>query len=152
MLERNQTMSRFLWTHSIVLLFLVCLGACSSLPAQPPPQLQHTPGPMLVVAERTLQTSLYWVDPPAGWRIVKSTIASDPIVLVLVSPDDSMVIHIGEEPVPPFPPEEDFVSREAVVTLPNDQPVYMTGKSKRESESQFEAIFNVVQASIRLPE
>src|SRR5688572_12317657 len=58
-------------------LFVLLIAACSSLPAQPPPQLQHTPGPVLVVQERTLQTPSYWADPPAGGRIVKSAIASD---------------------------------------------------------------------------
>lgn len=135
-------------------LIIVCaiLGACSSLPAQPPPQLQHTPGPSLVVGERTLQTSAYRVDPPAGWRVVKSTIASEPIVLVLVAPDDGMMITIGEEPVAAFPDDPNFTPREAVVSLPNDQSVYMTGQGKREVEDQFEVVFETVQQSVRLPE
>jgi len=122
------------------------------MPAQPPPQLQHTPGPVLVVQERTLQTPAYWIDPPAGWRIVKSTIASDPIVLVLVSPDESMVMNIGEEPVSLFPDDFTFVERDAVVTLPNGKEVYMAGQGKRENAPQFDAIFDAVQHSIRLPE
>lgn len=139
---------------AIALQIIICvmLSACSSLPAQPPPQLQHTPGPALMVAERTLQTSVYRVDPPAGWRVVKSTIASEPIVLVLVAPDDSMMIQIADEPPAPFPDEAAFVRREADVTLSNGEQVYLAGQSSHENEAQFDAIFEAVQRSIRLPE
>jgi hypothetical protein len=147
-------LKRFMKTRYVLSLIIVgvLIGACSSLPAQPPPQLQHTPGPLLVVGERTLQTSAYRIDPPAGWRVVKSTIAAEPIVLVLVAPDDAMMITIGEEPVPAFPDDPNFAQRDAVVTLPNGQSVYMVGQSKRELGDQFDAVFEAVQQSVRLPE
>jgi hypothetical protein len=129
----------------------IFVGACSSLPAQPPAQLQYTPGPALVVGERTLQTDAYQVDPPAGWRIVKSTIASEPIVLVLVAPDETTVIQVGNRPVPTFAADEAFVQRDAVVTLPNDQAVYLTGQSTRENAESFDDVFEAVKRSIRLP-
>lgn len=142
----------FLRARYIAPLLIVFVGACGSLPAQVPPQLQHTPGPSLVVQERTLQTASYQVDPPAGWRIVKSTIASEPIVLVLVAPDDVMMMTIGDAPLAALPEDADFVLREAVVTLPNGQSVYLRGQGKREMAAQFETIFEAVQSSIRLSE
>ena len=142
----------FLRARYIAPLLIVLVGACSSLPADVPPKLQHTPGPVLVVQERTLQTPSYWIDPPAGWRIVKSTIASDPIVLVLVSPDESMMMNIGEEPAAAFPENPDFVQRDTVVTLSNGQQVYLRGQGKHENAPPFDAIFDAVQSSIRLPE
>lgn len=143
------SLMQYRWARSIVPLLLLTSAACSSLPAKIPPQLQHTPGPMLVVGERTLQTAVYQVDPPAGWRIVKSTIASEPIVLVMVAPDESMTIQIGDEPQPPLADDPEMVVQEAVVTLPNGQQVYMMGQGQREVADLFQAQFASVQRSVR---
>ena len=138
----------------LFLFFLVCLiaSACSSVPAQPPPQLQDTPGPFVVLGDKTVQTPSYRVDAPEGWKIVKNSEATDPVTLVFASPDDSMTIWVSEELLPAAPSDDAVVSQDAHVTLANGQSVYLVGQGKRELKTQFEEIFAAVQTSVRPPQ
>lgn len=128
---------------------LVVVG-CTSLPAQPPPQLVATPGAFVVVDERTVKTPTYRVDAPAGWKIVKSSIAADPIVLVFASPDNSMSLSLSDAPLTAQPPESSWSQQETHVTLDGGQTLYLVGWAQPDSVSAFREAFEQVRLSIRL--
>ena len=82
---------------------------------------------------------------------MKRSIASEPMGLVLVAPNETTVISIGEAPLDSFPEDSAFVQRDARVTLSNGQTVYLVGQARREDEAAFDVFFEAVEGSVRLP-
>ncbi|MEM9951903.1 MAG: hypothetical protein AAF846_09900 [Chloroflexota bacterium] len=63
------------------------------IPATTPPQLQHTPGAPLTITDNQIDADWFRLTYPDGWRVV-TNIAIEPVALVLVSPDDALVIRL----------------------------------------------------------
>ncbi len=138
---------------SLLVVIVLMMAACTSVPSQPPAQLQSTPGVFVIVQERTVQTPLYSVDAPAGWKIVKSNVAAEQaVVLVFAAADNTMTITVSDASLPVREVDAAFVQQVARVTLANGQTIALDGQAKRELASQLSAAFEAVRQSIRLPE
>jgi hypothetical protein len=88
---------------TLVTLALAALAACRPLvPATTPPQLGSTPGPAIIVVEDAVIMGDWRLPVPPGWKIVKNSTADAPALsVVLVSPDEQMLIIASEGPLPP---------------------------------------------------
>ncbi len=100
----------------IIFLSLV-LGACAPIvPATTPPQLEHTPGAFVVVTDETFDAGTFRVDYPQSWRVVKTSIASTPLIqVVFVTPDESSITLTQLEAVSDTANDD-----ERFITLEND--------------------------------
>ena len=100
----------------IILLSLI-IGACAPIvPATTPPQLEHTPGAFVVVTNETFDAGVFRVDYPQSWRVVKTSIASTPLIqVVFVTPDESSITLTQMEAV-----NDATSSDERFITLEND--------------------------------
>lgn len=92
---------------AVLMLCLVILVTLASilLPARVPanlaPQLEATPvGTFVSITRDTFDAGAWRVDYPRGWRVVKSSVASDPVQVVFVSPDEALAITISQSPLP----------------------------------------------------
>ena len=78
---------------------MILLGvatACQSIvPASVPPQLSHTPGAPLVITENRIEAEWFSLAYPDGWRVV-TNIAEEPLRLILISPDDELLIYVQD--------------------------------------------------------
>jgi hypothetical protein len=133
--------SSLLW--GLVALIAACVP---HIPATIPPQLQHTPGAFVVVDERTYDAGVFRVVYPSGWRIVKSSVASAPMEVIFVSPDDAMTLQVYAADCPtaeetPDPAWIDLYRTAARACL--------YGHAPAEREAEFMPIFEQVAASIR---
>jgi hypothetical protein len=136
----------------IVLALLVSLTACSSLvPAKEPPQLDATAGAPIIITDEIVDAGLFTVDYPDGWRVVKLSIAGEPITLIFVAPEtqDTWIkvseasFLIPESTIDPNYYEHlDSLSR-------NDKTVYLQGQFPIEQREEFDAIYQQVLQSIQ---
>jgi hypothetical protein len=145
-------LSKQRWAQYIAPLLLLIGTACTSLPAQTPPQLQQTPGVFIVLDGDTVQTPAYAVDVPTGWKIVKSSIAAEPITLVFAAPDNTMIIHVSENSFPEIETDQALIKRQITIEVPNGPMIYLWGEAQAEFEEAFYAAFERVSESIRLPD
>lgn len=81
-------------------MIVLCLTAC--VPARIPPQLEHTPGPGVVVSGQVYDSGRFRAEAPAGWRVITSA-AGDPVTVIFAAPDAPALIMLGEglESAPP---------------------------------------------------
>ncbi|MCY4021551.1 MAG: hypothetical protein OXG39_19285 [Chloroflexi bacterium] len=79
--------------HRICAIFLLFACACSPLvPAETPPQIQHTPGAFVTVSETRFDAGIFQLDYPSNWRVVKlSTSDTNYLKVAFVAPDQSTV-------------------------------------------------------------
>ncbi len=130
--------------------FIFLIAACTPLiPATTPPQLQHTPGAYVVIDERTLDAGIFQVTYPAGWHVVKNSIAAAPLSFVLVSPDDKMTIQmwVTDARCASPTPEPDKVLHFAVLEMQYQQHVCFIGTAPQDQEQAFRVIWEQVIAS-----
>ena len=78
---------------SLALLALIALAGCGTLlPADPPPQLVHTPGAPIVVSETRIDAGIFELAYPRDWRVVKLNEAKGGgLHLMFVAPDGGSV-------------------------------------------------------------
>ena len=76
-----------------LIFFVMLLGGCAPIvPATAPPQLEHTPGAFVAVADNFFDAGRFRVDYPKSWRVVKTSIAAaDHLQVVFAAPDSSAV-------------------------------------------------------------
>lgn len=132
-------------------LFLILFAACQSLvPAQSPPQLSHTPGAPISITDNQIDAGWFTLDYPDGWRVVTS-IALEPLELVLVSPDDAMVINIYTRSscaIPDVTPEPETYWRDECRGDSGGQNVHVSGRPDTEFQAIYDPIFDAVIRSI----
>ncbi len=76
------------------LLILCLLVGC--IPARDvPPQLEATAAPAYQFIGETLQTDLYTVTPPEGWRLISGP-GQDPYTFQFVNPDNTALIVLSD--------------------------------------------------------
>lgn len=80
------------WLARAGALALLALAAC--VPPRLPPQLEATPGPPVIVADRVTVAGLFSVRPPAGWRVITGP-ASGPPQVVFAPADSAALIALG---------------------------------------------------------
>ncbi len=77
---------------ALALCVLFALVGCSALPsASPPPQLQHTPGPAIIISAGDIDAGLFRLRYPPAWRVVKLSEPHQGMRLAFVAPDGSSV-------------------------------------------------------------
>ena len=70
---------------------LALVGCGAYLPASPPPQLRHTPGPAITVSAGEVEAGLFRLRYPPAWRVVKLSESHQGMRLAFVAPDGSRV-------------------------------------------------------------
>lgn len=85
-------MNRLMSWRYLAILFLFA-SACSPLvPAETPPQIQHTPGAFVTVSETRFDAGIFQLDYPSNWTVVKlSTADTNYLKVAFVAPDQSTV-------------------------------------------------------------
>lgn len=73
---------------------LIGLLVAGCIPAETPPQLDHTPGPPFVITDATYTTPHYRVTYPPGWRVTTGAAADDPHV-IFIAPGNCALIVIA---------------------------------------------------------
>jgi ABC-type transport system substrate-binding protein len=136
-----------------IMLLIFTLAACRSIiPATTPAQLQYTPALVITINEETVFTPIFQVDYPDGWRVVKISIAGEPIELVFASPDDEMWIKISEQAIPIFEGTLDPNIQERLEIVEIDgTKIYTQGQSPIEKRELFDEIYQHVLDSIKIP-
>ena len=132
--------------YACVVACLTALAAC--VPATVPPQLDATPGPAVIVADRVEVAGLFSVQPPAGWRIVTGA-AGDPPSVLFIAPDDAALIGIGTAPdytAPALPGADHSAAR--AVDMDGVQ-VQVGLRAPDDAPDVFIAVFEQVIASLR---
>jgi hypothetical protein len=82
----------------VIIITIASIVLPNTVPANLAPQLEATPeGTPVVITDDTIRTDTWQLTYPRGWRIVKSSTATDPVQVVLVAPDDAMTITVGEQ-------------------------------------------------------
>ena len=78
---------------ALALLALFALAGCGTLlPAEPPPQLAHTPGAPIIVSETRIDAGIFQLAYPRDWRVVKLNEAGGGgLHLMFVAPDGGSV-------------------------------------------------------------
>lgn len=141
----------------LLFVLLIALLACSSLvPANAPLQLNATAGAPIVINDEYVDAGAFTVDYPDGWRVVKLSLAGDPIRLTFVASDETMRIDIreGSNPeicqIPEGTPE--FGSY-YLTACPNNGEAYfhVEGYAGDEDRVLFDEIFASLVDSIRFP-
>lgn len=133
---------------SILGMIFLCVGCASLVPATTPPQLFSTPGAFIRFDDDSVYSDAFAVDTPADWRIVRVSPASDPLHLVMVSVDDMMRIDVALSPLN---------SADAMAYVVQDQVqlgetiIYIMGQTAIDDTALFEAIYQQILDSIRLP-
>ena len=136
---------------SFILLILI-LSACRSIvPATSPPQLDYTPDFGIVVSDETVVTDSFQVDYPDGWRVVKISIAGEPLELVFASLDDSMWIKVAEVPISILEetPDPNIYKRLETLEIGGIK-IYTQGQSSIEARTIFDESYQHVLDSIRI--
>lgn len=137
----------------LIILLLLILTACRSLiPATTPPQLEYTPGVAITVTDKTVYTPMFQVDYPDGWRVVKISIAGDPIELVFSSVEDDMWIKISEQPISIAEGTVDPNIHERLESVEiTGNKIYTQGQAPEEKREIFDEIYRHVLDSIEIP-
>jgi hypothetical protein len=134
-----------------LMITLLMLTACAPLvPATTPPQLVDTPGAFVTITDEFYDAGIFRVHYPQSWRTVKISIAAEPMRVVFVSPDDSMLITLSEVPLPEpeIPPDTVIVNE----TVPSENvTIYAQGQAPAILEADFRPIFERVLASLIVP-
>lgn len=128
---------------------LLCVAALTAcVPAAVPPQLDATPGPAVIVADRVEVAGLFSVQPPAGWRIITSA-AGDPPSVLFIAPDDAALIGVGTAPdyTAPALPGADHSAARAVAV--DGVQVQAALRAPADAPDVFIAAFERVIASLR---
>ena len=129
------------------MLTLMIVVACQPLvPATVPPQLSHTPGEFIRIDDDRVYVDDFSVAYPEGWRVIKISMASDPVRFVFASPDNTMLITISANPI------VDDVTPDATKTIHEDERdgIYFRGEALVEDDDVFEEIYEgIVQSTHR---
>jgi hypothetical protein len=138
------------WAVSLSVLTMLIAACVPQIPATTPPQLQHTPGAFVVVDEHVYDAGVFRVAYPAGWRIVKSSVASAPMEVIFVSPDDAMTIRVyaGTCLILEGTLEPHLTDAYASVPIAAGL-LCLYGRAPVEREAEFRQIFEQVRASVR---
>lgn len=135
------------------LLLMGLLAACGPIvPATVPPQVAQTPATAFITVERDrIHTDAFSLTYPAGWRVVKSSVADTPLTLVLVSPDDAQQIVVSAAPIPPISQSPDNVPHvsQATAVLIGETVVYLRGNAPADQRASFNAAFRLVWRSFQ---
>lgn len=141
---------RFLAFLSLALI----LAACSSLvPADTPAQLEATAGFPILVDDERVDAGSFILDYPDGWRLVKLSLAGDPITLALVAPDDNDTqIQVSEIGFPELEATIDANYYERFDSLEaNGKTIYLWGQFPITRREEYDPIFEALRESIRFP-
>lgn len=125
---------------------VLLISACAPIvPATTPPQLDFTPGAEVVVTDKSFDAGAFRVDYPAGWRIVKTSIAADAqLQVVFVAPDGNSRITLTEV----SGAGEDSAT-ERYIKLDNSSIIQALAQAGDKSPPDFLAIFDQLVNSIR---
>ena len=129
----------------LIFLSLVLAGCAPIVPATTPPQLEHTPGAVVIVTENSFDAGVFQVDYPQSWRVVKTSIAASPLIqVVFVAPDKSAIILSQSESVGDSSGED-----EQFITLDNGVIIQVLVTASDDADDNFDALAEHLISSIR---
>ncbi len=135
----------------ILLCMLLCAGCAPLIPATVPPQLSHTPGTFITIDDQFVGTTLWRIRYPDGWRVVKISIAAEPVRFVFVSPDDQMVIEVAETALIEATPEPDRIYLRDTRSIAG-LTFYLSGSAPQNEGEMFEGFYQLVLDSVQIRE
>ncbi len=143
---------RFSASVSLLLFFgcMLALGAC--VPARVPALLSYTPGPPVVITDRTITTIAFSLTYPGGdWKVVTSE-AGAPPSLYLVAPDGVSFVRVHVGPADDADrPAADHQFEERAFTLDDGTPMMAILSAPADVWDSMLEVFEQVIGSIRIP-
>ncbi len=135
--------------HFVFLLVLV-LGAC--VPAKVPALLSYTPGPPVVITDRTVTTVAFSLIYPGGdWKVVTSEAGAPPSIY-LVAPDGVSFIRVHVGPADDADrPAADHQFEQRTFTLEDGTPMMAILSAPADVWDSMLEVFEQVIGSIRIP-
>ena len=135
----------------VIILFCLLTSACQSLvPATSPLQLDFTPSPPITITDSQIEGDWFSLDYPDNWRVI-TNIASEPLHLILVSPDDSLVIHVEDGRsgcrIQENATDSDKIRWDSCVGE-DDAQMYIWGEQDSTVADQYQPFFDFVRNSI----
>jgi hypothetical protein len=140
--------SRNSLTRCVAVLVLLVAACGPIVPATTPPQLKFTPGPAVVVTDRTYETRAFTVRYPSGWRVVTGA-ADQPISVVFVAPDEVSTITVQAGYLNNTTFDEAFQTDVRGITLGDGTVVTAIGRAPVERWATFGPVFEMVIASVQ---
>lgn len=132
----------------IALIVWLLAGCLPMIPAEPPPQVRHTPGPFAVIAEGTYDAGAWQVRYPNGWRVVQGRAAA-PAWVVFVAPDEQITITLSAAPLPAAALAAQHERRSRLYRLAPDQVVFVRGEAPRSALARLDAAWQLVTTTLR---
>ena len=143
-------------TKILIMSLMAALSGCAAIaPAHPPPHLDYTPGPPIVITDQTYDAGPFSLRYPPGWRVITAAAFSTPWV-VLTTPDETALIVLAldkqdTEVIPANTPEDERRRLDQVLTLGTDQPLYAVLIAPQSEWERYLPIFDHVTASVTAP-
>ncbi len=139
-----------LWRSFCFICVLGCLVGCQSIvPASSPPQLEHTPSTPITITHSRIENDWFTLDYPNNWRVV-TNMAIEPLHLILVSADETHIIHVEDARDGCFilevTPEAGHVRFAECVG--DDPRLYVWGEQISELEAEYKLFFDQVVNSV----
>jgi hypothetical protein len=128
---------------------LVVAGCAPLIPATVPPQLSHTPGTFITIDDQFVGTAVWRIRYPDGWRVVKISIAAEPVRLVFVSPDEHMLIEVAETTPLEATPEPDRINFRDTLSIAGIT-LYLGGSTPQDEREIFEGFYQLVRDSVQI--
>lgn len=126
----------------------LCVAGCGAIvPAQTPPQLAATPGEFVTVTKHSVEARSFTFAYPYGWRIVKSNPAGEPLQFIIIAPDETQLIAVGEAEYT-LPASDRTYQRHSTITA-GSAVIYVAGDSVPEQRAAFDATFDFVTSSVK---
>lgn len=133
----------------VCIVLVLWIAACTPLvPATTPPQLEYTPGAFVTLDDEVFNGGSFRVNYPDGWRVIKISIAAAPLEVIFASPDDTMLIHLSETPLPETETPPDTATRHDSIMV-DTTVIYMSGQTPRNQAAAFDRLYERVRDSVR---
>ncbi|RMF76162.1 MAG: hypothetical protein D6737_20780 [Chloroflexi bacterium] len=131
-----------------LLIVLVLLAACGPVVSvSPVAVLRNTPGPAVVITDDRIETAVFQIERPDGWRVITSA-ADAPVSIILVSPDERWLMMISAAPIdvekaprPTVDDESELRSERRDVMLDDETFISTFGAAPVDEWDAFDEIF-----------
>jgi hypothetical protein len=125
---------------------ILLLAAC--IPARTPDNLRDTPGPAVVVTDRSYDAGTFTLQYPGGWRIVTGP-AGAPTSVVFVAPDEVSNIRLQVGALDTAQLDGKLQTDVRGLTLADGTRLTAVGSAPAKSWDSFQPIYEQVLASVK---
>lgn len=149
--NRNSNVNLIIQHICLAILISLFTSACQSIvPATSPLQLEFTPSPAITITASSIEGEWFRLDYPDNWRVI-TNVASEPLHLILVSPDDLLIIHVEDARngcrTQETATNPDEILWDACVGEADAQ-IYIWGEQDSSVQTRYQPFFDFVRESI----